>query len=179
MNREDIDRLIDTKLGERKASLRNRNTVDALTQLFPPANALWKVLAGTKKALALEKTQIIQDTILDILLAIDEKLETGQAAPRTFGILLEGVVSHGDVTGLKANTSNPVLAQLFSDQDVNVILRDIAAAGNVTGVDLIVDQELELKKKLHVEAPGVRVDFNADPNCKITFGRVLKRKNDK
>lgn len=177
MNKEEIYKLIETKLKEKEKNIRNRNAIEALFQMFPPASALWKVLTGSQESIALEKANITQDTILDIILAIDDKLETGQSDPMSFKILLDGVIAYGDVTGLKAKTSNPLLAQLFSDKDINVILKNIHAQGNVIGVDLLVDQELELKKKLHIETPCTSVDFNVGPNCKITFGKGLKPKD--
>lgn len=67
---------------------------------------------------------------------------------------------------------------MFSKKDINVVLKNIHARGNVTGVDLQVDQELELKKSLHIETPFAFVDFNAGPNCKITFGKGMKRKDE-
>ncbi|UCD87984.1 MAG: hypothetical protein JSV01_09685 [Desulfobacterales bacterium] len=91
---------------------------------------------------------------------------------------MDGVVAYGDVSGLKASTSNPVVARLFSEKDINVVLKNVQTRGNVTGVDLQVDQELELKKRLHIETPFARVNFNAGPNCEITFGKAGKRKKE-
>ena len=178
MKKEQICDLIEAKLNESGKKVRNRNAIEALCALFPPASALWKVLAGSQDALTLEKSRITQDTILDLLVAIEQKLETGRTDASAFDVLLDGVVAYGDVSGLKASTSNPVVAQLFSEKDINVVLKNVHARGNVTGVDLQVDQELELKKRLHIETPFARVDFNAGPNCKITFGKGMKRKDE-
>ena len=178
MKKEQICDLIEAKLNESGKRVRNRNAIEALFSLFPPFSALWKVLAGSQDALILEKSRITQDTILDILVALDNKLETGQTDASVFDVLLDGVVTYGDVSGLKALTSNPVVAKLFSEKDINVVLKNVYTRGNVTGVDLQVDQELELKKHLHIEIPFARVDFNAGPNCKITFGKGMKRKDE-
>lgn len=178
MNKEEIRGLIEIKLKEKKKNIRNRNAIEALFQMFPPASALWKVLTGSQESIALEKVNITQDMILDMLLAIDNKLETGKFDPTSFKILLDGVIAYGDVTGLKAKTSNPLLAQLFSDKDINVILKNVHAQGSITGVNLSVDHEVELKKKLHIKTPWARVDFNAGPNCKIIFGKGLKPKDN-
>ena len=93
-------------------------------------------------------------------------------------VLVDGIFTYGDVSGLKASASNPAVAQLFSEKDINVVLKNVHARGNVAGVDLQVDRELELKKHLHIETPFTHVDFNAGPNCKITFGKGMKRKDE-
>ena len=178
MNKKEICDMIEAKLNDSDKKIRNLNAIDALCTLFPPASALWKVFTGSQEALTLVKTQITQDTILDLLVAIDQKLETGKTDASVFEVLLDGVVAYGDVSGLKASTSNPVVARLFSEKEINVVLKNVQARGNVTGVDLKVEQELELKKRMHIKTPFARIDFNAGPNCKITFGKGLKRKNE-
>jgi len=177
MQKKQVYELIEAKLEQSNKKVRNQNAIKALCKLFPPTSALWQVLAGSKDALDLEKSRITQDTILDLLLAIDQKLETGRTEKNTFSVLLDGVVAYGDISGLNASTSNPAVTQLFSEKEINVVLRNVQAQGNITGVDLQVDQELELKKPIHIETPSARVDCNAGPNFTIVFGKGSKPKD--
>lgn len=177
MDKSEIQKLIDEKLKKKNIKIRNKNAVEALFALFGPASALWKILSGSQDALDLEKNKITQETILEILLAIDEKLETGKTNQDSFDILLEGIIAYGDVTGLKATTSNPLLAKLFSKKDINVKLKNICTSGNVVGVDLSVDKELELKKKLHIESGTGSVKFDPSPGRRIIFGKKPEEKN--
>ncbi|MFH1422148.1 MAG: hypothetical protein ABIH42_05490 [Planctomycetota bacterium] len=177
MTEENIRSIIEAKLKECSTSVRNKNAISAILKLFPPANALWQVLCGAKNALETKRGCITQDVIIQILLAIDEKLESGSintGQESVFQIFMEGVKSHGNVTGLKVSTSNSILRQLFSEKDVNTILRDIHATGNVIGVDLTVDAELELKKQLYVQTDVGSVKFNPKAG-KITFGKRFDR----
>ncbi len=176
MDKEDVKSLIERKLEQSEKSIRNRNSIEALCSLFPPSNALWKVFSGSEGAIETKRGRITQETILDILIAIDNKLETGSTDSQKFKVLLDGVLSFGDVSGLKAKASNPIAAKLFSEKEMEIILKNIHARGNVTGVDLTVDQELELKKKMQIKTPHSSVTFNTGPNCKVVFGKRLKQK---
>ncbi len=176
MDKEDVKNLIEKRLEQSEKSIRNKNSIEALCSLFPPSNALWKVLSGSKEAIETERGRITQETILDILIAIDNKLETGNTDSQKFEVLLDGIVSLGDVSGLKAKASNPIVSKLFSEKEIEIVLKNIHARGNVTGVDLTVDQELELKKKMQIRTPHSSVTFNAGPNCKVVFGKGLKQK---
>ena len=176
MDKKDVRSLIGKKLEQSEKSIRNKNSIEALCSLFPPSNALWKVLSGSKEAIETKRGRITQETILDILIAIDTKLETGSIDSQKFRVLLDGVVSFGDVSGLKAKASNPIASKLFSEKEIEIVLKNIHADGNVTGVDLIVDQELELKKRMQIKTPHSSVTFNAGPNCKIVLGKGLKQK---
>ena len=176
MDEKDVKSLIEKKLEQSEKSIRNKNSIEALCSLFPSSSALWKVLSGSKEAIETEKSRITQETILDILIAIDNKLETGSTDSQKFKVLLDGVVSFGDVSGLKAKASNPIVSELFSEKEIEIILKNIHAHGNVTGVDLTVDQELELKKKMQIKTPHSSVTFNAGPNCKVVFGKGSKQK---
>ncbi|GAI20769.1 unnamed protein product, partial [marine sediment metagenome] len=53
----------------------------------------------------------------------------------------------------------------------------IYTAGKVVGVDLSIDEELELKKKLHIESQTSSVKFNPGPGSKIIFGKKPEEKN--
>ena len=110
------------------------------------------------------------------MIAIDNKLETGDTDSQKFEVLLDGIVSLGDVSGLKAQASDPIVSKIFLEKEIEIILKNIHARGNVTGVDLTVDQELELKKKMQIKTPHSSVTFNAGPNCKVVFGKGLKQK---
>ena len=176
MNESEARELIEKKLRERKITIVARNTIDAFCKLFPPANAIWQVLTGSKEKLDTEKGAITQEVLLDIVLAIDKKLSGRLLDARerkAFEIVLEGVRAMNDVTGLRARTSDPNLQEIFADKEVRVILQDITARGNVTGVDLTVDHELELQKKLEIETDFGSVRFNPDVGT-ITFGKGLK-----
>lgn len=176
----EIRQYISSELKARGISIRTKNAIDALCTLFPPASVLWQLLSGAKDSLETEKGRITQDVILDMLLEIDRKLGAVEGVPAktpTFEILLEGVRAYGDVTGLRAQTSDPVLARLFSEKEVKILLKDVSADGNVTGLDLTVDTELELKKRLHVQNDAGSVTFNPGDGREVTFGKGLQKKD--
>jgi len=180
MNHFDAHKLIEGKLDERKVNIIARNTIDAFCKLFPPASVIWQVLSGSKEKLDTEKGAITQEVLLDMVIAIDKKLSgciLDLGEQKTFEIMLEGIQAVGDVTGLRAKTSDPNLRKIFTESEVRVILQGINAGGNVTGVDLTVDRELELKKRLEVETDFGSVKFNPDVG-KITFGKGLKSSDE-
>jgi len=180
MNQSEARKLIEKKLHERKINIVVRNTVDAFCKLFPPASVIWQVLAGSKEKLDTAKGAITQEVLLDMVLAIDKKLSSRVLDTKeqgAFEIMLEGIRAMGDVTGLRAKTSDPNLREIFTDREVRIILQDITTGGNVTGVDLTVDRELELRRKLEVETDFGSVKFNPDVG-KIIFGKGLKPNND-
>lgn len=176
MDKKEIIKIIEEKLKKRNKFIRNKNAFEALCSLFPPTSAIWKVFFGSEKSIKTEKNIITLETILDILVAMDNKFENGLKDSQKFKILLDGVESFGDVSGLKARTSNPILFQLFSEKEIEVTLKNIQAKGNITGVDLTVDKELELKQKMEINTPHSSVSFNAGPNIKIVFGKGMKPK---
>ncbi len=83
--------------------------------------------------------------------------------------------------GARANRNYQRLAtnlSLYSGGELfKIILKDITAGGNVTGVDFTVDRELRLKKRLEVETDFGSVKFNPDVG-EITFGKGLKSSDD-
>ncbi len=177
MNESEVRKLVEKRLRERKFGIVARNTIDAVFKLFPPASTIWQILVGAKDKIDTAKGAITQEVILNMVLAIDKKLSSSILETReqeAFEIMLEGIRAMGDVAGLRARTSDPNLRKIFNGREVRVILRDITTRGNVTGVDLTVDHELELKKKLEVETDFGSVKFNPDVG-KITFGKGLKR----
>ena len=176
MNQAEAHKLVEDKLRERKVNIVAKNTVDAFCKLFPAASVIWQILSGTKEKLDTERGAITLEVLLDMVIAIDKKLSKGVLNPgeqKAFEIMLEGIRTQGNVTGLRARTSDPNLRDLFTERDVKVILQDISAEGNVTGVDLTVDRELELKKKLEIETDFASVKFNPDVG-EITFGKGFK-----
>ena len=180
MNESEIHKLIDKKFRERKIPTVARNTIGALCQLFPPASVIWQILAGSKEKLDTEKGAITLEVLLDIVLAIDKKLNDsilGTREQEAFEIMLEGIRAIGDVTGMRARTSDSNLRKIFTEKEVKVILKDITSRGKVTGVDLTVDRELELKKRLEVETDFGSVKLNPDVG-EITFGKGLKSSDD-
>ncbi len=132
MDKKDAKSLIEKKLEQSEKSIRNKNSIEALFSLFPPSSALWKVLFGSKEAIETKKSRITQETILDILIAIDNKLETGSTDSQKFKVLLDGVVSFGDVSGLKARTSNPIVSKLFSKEEIEIILKNMSSTSQAT-----------------------------------------------
>lgn len=180
MNEAEARKLIEKKLNERKVNIVAKNTIGAFCKLFPPASVIWQVLVGAKERLDTERGAITQEVLLNMVLAIDKKLSNRALDTReqeAFKIMLEGIRAMGDVTGLRARTSDPNLRKIFSEKEVKITLKDVTAGGNVTGVDLTVDRELEVKKKLEVETDFTSVKFNPDVG-KITFGKGLKPSDD-
>ena len=181
MNGSEVRKLIEAKLRERKGRIVAENAISAFCSLFPPANMIWQIVKGAKDKLDTERGIITLDVLLDMITAIDKKLNEGSlnATERgAFKIMLEEIKATGDVTGLRAKTSDPDLRKIFTDKEVKVTLRDITAGGNVTGVDLAVDRELQLKKKLEIETDFGSVKFNPDVG-EITFGKGLNPDNEK
>ncbi|MCJ7588685.1 MAG: hypothetical protein MUQ00_12410 [Candidatus Aminicenantes bacterium] len=179
MQDKEVRSLIEAKLKKNGIIIRNKNAIGAFIKLFPPLSSLWQVLSGAQDALETERGRITQEVILKFLCALDEKLEgiiTTQQQDDTFQILLESVRAYGDVTGLKACTSNPELRQLFSQKEVQVVLSDIQSLGNVTGVNLTVDEEVDLNKHLNIKTPNGSVKFNPGEGRNITFGKGMKHK---
>ncbi len=180
MNQAEARKLIEEKLHERKSKIVARNTIDAFCKLFPLASVIWQVLAGSKEKLDTERGAITQEVLLDMVLAIDKKLSSRVLDTRgqeIFEIMLEGIRAMHNVTGLRAITSDPNLRKIFDEKEVRIILKDITARGNVIGVDLTVDRELRLEKKLEVETDFGSVKFNPEVG-EITFGKGLKSKDD-
>ena len=180
MNQYEVRKLIEEELDKHKIKIIAKNTIDSMFKIFPPAHAIWQLLTGSTDKLEIERHIITQEVLLDWVLAIDKKLSEIALNAReqeAFKIMLEGIRATGDVTGLRARTSDLNLRKIFSEKDIRIVMRDIDAGGNVTGVDLSVDRELELKKKLEIETDSVTVKFNPDVG-EITFGKGLKPSED-
>jgi len=182
MDRKHLEDKMHKRLNERKINISNNNAFEALFTLLPPAHALWKIFKGAGEKIQAERSAITQDMILDFLISIDNKLSgitLSNKQKHVFKVLLESIVASGDVTGIKGSTSSPIFRKLFADNEVSVILKNINAIGNVTGVDLSVGEEMELKHKFEVKSDNGSVTFN--PNAgKIVFGKKTdSESNDK
>ena len=176
MNEDECKARIENEAKKRSRSIRNKNAFDALFGIFPPAHALWKIFSGAKDAIETEKGRITLDAIIEYLQVIDKKLSKlplSDEENRTFEVLLDNVMALGDVTGIDGNTSNPILREIFSSNDISVRLKDVKAIGNITGVKLNVDKELELKGKLDV-SNGIN-SLKTNPHIgTITLGKEKK-----
>ncbi|GAH80314.1 unnamed protein product [marine sediment metagenome] len=180
MNESEIHKIIENELKKRKGKIIAKNTINSILKIFPSAPAIWQLLTGSTDKLEIERHIITQEVLLDWVLAIDKKLNEitlDVKEQNAFEIMLDGIRAMGDVTGLRARTSDINLRKLFSEKDIRIIMRDIDAGGNVTGANLLIDCELELKKKLEIETDFCSVKFNPDVG-NITFGKGLKPNED-
>jgi len=180
MDYSEAQRLIEDTLHEHKRRIVTENTIDAFCKLFPPASAIWQVVSGSREKIDTARGTFTLDIILDMVLAIDRRLgnlDLNTTEQRAFNIMLRGIQATGSVTGLRARTSDSTLRQIFTEREVSIILEDIIAEGDITGLDLTVDTELELKKKLEVKTDFATVKFNPEVG-EITFGKGLKSDSD-
>ena len=173
--KEEITQLIERELQSRGKSIRNRNAIDVLLRLFPALHALKEVLTGSKEALDLEREKLTTEKILDLLVGIDEKL-SGQdisGVEEGLKILIERVVAEGDITGLEGKTSNETVRKVF-EKPVDIKIKDASAKGDITGVKLSVDEEMEVKEHVKIETDAGKVEINPKIG-KITFGKGFKK----
>ena len=180
MGHSEVQSFIEGKLREHKQRIVTENTVAAFCKLFPPASTIWQIVFGSKERIDTARGAITLDIILDMLLAIDKRLsniDLDTTEQGTFNIMLRTVQAMGNVTGLRARTSDSALRQIFTEREVSIMLEDIIAEGDITGLDLTVDTELELKKKLQVKTDFATVRFNPEVG-EITFGKGLKSDSD-
>ena len=178
MDQAECQRLIEQKLAEKSIKIRNRNAIEAFLKLFPPLSSLWQVLIGSKQALETERGEITQELILDMVVAMDKKLsqlEYSAKDQKGLEVLIEGVQAYGDVTGIDANTSNPILREIFSSMNTRVAIKNVQSGGNVTALKLNVDAALPLKKKLEVSGDSCSVKFTPTRGGEIIFGKGLKK----
>jgi len=173
--KEEITQLIERELQSREKSIRNRNAIDVLLRLFPKVHALKEVLMGSKEALNLERQKLTIETILDLLVGIDEKLNGKDISKLDEGlkIFIEQVVSDGDITGLEGNTSSEAVHEIF-EKPVDIVIRDVSARGNITGIKLGVDEEIQVKDHVKIETDAGKVEI--DPRVgKVTFGKGFRK----
>lgn len=166
---------IEDKLAERAHALRDRNAIDVFFGILdkvPGANlvaALRKVFTGAQDALEIERERLTVSQILDLVIAIDQKLSgmepTVPLAP-TISILIEHVVATGDITGIDGRTSDQATRKAF-EHPIDVRIRAARAGGNITGLKLDVDDELEVKQPVRVETAAGTVEINPK------FGKVI------
>lgn len=173
--KEEIIQLIDRELQRREKSIRNRNAIDVLFRLFPGVHALKEVLTGSKDALDFERQKLTIERILDLLVGIDKKLsgEAISSMDEGLKILIERVVSDGDIIGLDGKTSNESVRKVF-EKPLSVTIKDVSARGNITGVKLGVDKEMPVKEHVKIETGAGKVEI--DPKFgKVIFGKGFRK----
>ena len=171
--KEDVKQQIEVELEKRGVEIRNANAIDCLFTLFPKLDALRDIFAGSKKAIEIEKQKLTQESILDLLVGIDKKISGDDVSGFDSGlkILIENVVSMGDITGLAGNTSGHSTREVFKNP-IAVIIKDAKAKGNITGIKLDVDQEMKVEKQVNINTNGGSVQLNPQFG-EITFGKGL------
>ncbi len=118
MNREEVERVIQSQLKERAKRVVNRNALDALLSALGgnALTALGKLFLGRQDALAAEKLRIQQDLVLDLLCRIDETISNSKVEAIRQGVdwtIISGEIeAHGtdveEVTGAHiASNSGP------------------------------------------------------------------------
>ncbi len=137
MTRDEVKNKIEAKLKEREESVRNKNAIEKFLGLFPTLDALWGVLVGSKDALELEKQKLTLETVLDLVVAIDDKLSGKDISniDATLRILVEDAIAVGDIVGLEGNTSDENMKKIF-EKPLDVEIKNVSAGGNITGVKL-------------------------------------------
>lgn len=173
--KEEIEELISNQLKKREKSIRNRNAIGVFLRLFPILNALKEVLTGAKKELEIERQKLTLEKIIDLIIAIDDKL-SGKSIEKVdegLKILIKNVVSDGNIVGLKGKTSNRNLRKVF-EKPLSVTIDNARAKRNVTGVDLGVDEEMPIKEKVKIKTNNGMVEINPKLG-EVTLGKKSKK----
>jgi len=143
-----IEKVIQQKLKAEEKTIRNTNAIKQFLKLFPRFDALYGVFNGSKEALELEKYKLTLDQLLDLIVAIDRKLEGLEFSnvDQTIRVILDNIDVDEEVIGIHAATSNESTRELF-ERPVYVNIRDVKAK-RVTGIKLDVDREMKIEKDL-------------------------------
>lgn len=179
MTNEDIKKQIEIELAKRQKSIHNKNAIDKFlgllsrvdpTGISAALNALWGVLTGSRQEIELEKQKLTLEKILDLIVAIDDKLIGKDSSNTDIGlkILIENAISGGNITGLEGNTSDENIRKIF-DKPLDIQIKNATANGNITGVKLNVDGEMQAKQQIRVETDFGIVETNPQLG-EITFG---------
>ena len=171
-----VKQLINIELKKRNKKIRNGNAIDALLRsLSPRLYELKEVLTGSKKALEIEKQKLTLEKILDLIIAIDDKLSGKDISNIDKGlkILIRNVVSGRDITGFQGKTSNQAVRKIF-EKPVDVTIKDAHAQRDITAVKLDVDEEMPIKGPLKSETDLGKVETNPQLG-KITLCKNFKK----
>lgn len=179
-NTDEIKACIENELGKREIPIRNKNAIDALLKALNPLNALSslkQVLTGAEECLGLERQKLTLEKILELIIGIDAKLN-GDSATKidpSLKILVENIVASGDVVGLEGKTSNDAVKKIF-EHSLDVTVKNVRSQGNVTGVKLDVDQEMEVKQQVNIDTDIAHVALNPSLG-KIILGKRSNNSN--
>ena len=179
MTKDDVKNKIEIELKRREKSVRNKNAIDKFLGLFPAIDALWGVLVGSKDALELEKQKLTLETVLDLIVAIDDKLSGKDVSNMDTGlkILIENAISGGDITGLEGNTSDENMKKIF-ENPLDVEIKDVNAKGNITGVKLNINGEMPVRGQTKIKTDFGTIEMNPQFG-EITFGKDLPKDESK
>ena len=112
MKEEDIRREIETELTKQNKRIVNKNAIDALFLAFPgPIQALRKVLFVRGEAIEKEKQRITIETILQLLLKIDNAISDNNG--KTDGI--DWKIVGGDIEAYGENVREVTGMDISSD----------------------------------------------------------------
>lgn len=133
------------------------------------------VLVGSEDAIEVQRKKLTLEKILELVVAIDQKLEGENITPsdQKISILLENIKADGNVVGLGGDTSSPEMRAMF-EKSVDIKLKDIEAGGDVVGAKFNVNSEMEIKKGLSIETPFAEVKIN--PNATVILGKGIQKK---
>ncbi|MEK7564349.1 MAG: hypothetical protein AAB510_02160 [Patescibacteria group bacterium] len=175
MNKEDVKSQIEDELEKREKSIRNKNAIEKFLGLFPNLDALYGVLTGSADAIEVERQKLTLDKVLDLVIAIDDKLSGKDISNIESGlkILIDNVVAGGNITGLEGDTSNETIQKIF-EKPVDISIKNSQAGGNITGIKLNVDKEMSVGGKTKIETDLGTVEFNPEFGD-ITFGQDLDK----
>ena len=173
MTRDEVKSKIEDRLKEREKSVRNKNAIEKFLGLFPTLNALWGVLIGSKDALELEKQKLTLETVLDLIVAIDDKLSGKDISNigATLRILVEDAISVGDIIGLEGNTSDENMKKIF-ENPLSVEIKNVSAKGNIVGVKLNIDAEMPVRGQTKIKTDIGTVEINPQFG-EVVFGKGL------
>ncbi|MDD5696737.1 MAG: hypothetical protein PHO90_02055 [Candidatus Pacebacteria bacterium] len=133
-------------------------------------------MIGVNDTIELERQKLTLDKLLDIIIVIDDKLSGKDIKNIDNGlkILIENVVSGGDVTGLDGKTSNKNMKKIF-ENPLNVEIKNIYAKGSVTGVKLDIDEEIQVKSQVKIitKSGGTETRVKMNPE----FGKIILGKS--
>ena len=174
MTKEEIKNQIEIELKKREKTIRNKNAIDKFLGLLPPMDALWGVLIGVQDAIELERQKLTLDRILDLIVAIDDKLSGKDVSGLDAGlkILIENAVAKGNIIGLEGKTSDENLKRIF-EKPVDIQIKNSQAQGDITGVKLSVDKEMPVKGHARITTDMGTIEINPDMG-EITFGKDIK-----
>jgi hypothetical protein len=168
MNEENILKKIEAELSKREKQVINKNAIDALCSCFGPVKTLRKVFSGRGDAIDRERQKITIETILELLIKIDNAISANNG--KTEGINWEDV-GHvlTNVTCEHCKSRFGMIVEVGNELrcpncaiDWKIVRGKIEAYGEntkeVTGMDISSDAgPVELKPGTHIKASGKNV----------------------